>query len=201
MCRIDAALTEWDGCDIYPPSETRYSTFQATRPEDARVMIVGQDPYHGRGQANGMAFSVNYGIKIPPSLRNIFTELKNDVGAESPSHGNLSSWSEQGVVLMNSVLTVPDGQPGGHKNVGWTEVTDRIIGALSERNTGMVFLLWGNYAQGKMPLIDKNRHLVIASAHPSPFSARRGFFGSKPFSRTNEWLQSTGRAPINWALS
>jgi uracil-DNA glycosylase len=164
-------------------------------------MIVGQDPYHGRGQANGMAFSVNYGIKIPPSLRNIFTELKNDVGAESPSHGNLSSWSEQGVVLMNSVLTVPDGQPGGHKNVGWTEVTDRIIGALSERNTGMVFLLWGNYAQGKMPLIDKNRHLVIASAHPSPFSARRGFFGSKPFSRTNEWLQSTGRAPINWALS
>lgn len=188
------------GSNVFPPYEEIFKALTLTPFEKIKVVILGQDPYHGEGEANGLAFSVNKGIKLPPSLRNIFKELKDDVGVDTPNHGDLSSWAKQGVLLLNSILTVEKDKPASHRNIGWEEYTDSIIKEISNKKEHTVFILWGNYAQSKEYLIDTNRHLVIKSTHPSPFSARKGFFGSKPFSRTNEYLSKHGIPIIDWNI-
>jgi uracil-DNA glycosylase len=183
---------------IYPPGTEIFSAFNLTPFNRVKAVILGQDPYHGAGQAHGLCFSVNEGIPKPPSLLNIFKELQADLGVPEPRSGNLTAWAGQGVLLLNAILTVRAGQACSHENRGWEIFTDKAIEELSLRRQHLVFMLWGNYAQAKGKLIDPSRHLVIRSAHPSPFSAERGFFGSRPFSRANQYLRSSCITEIDW---
>lgn len=183
---------------VYPPGKLIFNAFDQCPFEKLKVVILGQDPYHGPGQAHGLCFSVNDGIPFPPSLKNIFKELKADVGKEIPQSGNLTDWAKQGVLLLNATLTVRAHQAGSHQRKGWEEFTDAAIQTASEQKEKLVFLLWGNYAISKKRLIDENKHLVLTSVHPSPLSASRGFFGNRHFSRANEFLQKNGLEPIRW---
>ena len=185
---------------IFPPKARILSALDITDYNDVKVVILGQDPYHGIGEANGLAFSVNDGVKIPPSLKNIYKELHDDLGIEIPKTGNLESWAKEGVLLLNSVLTVEKDKPASHKNIGWETFTDSIIKKLNERDKPIVFILWGNFAKSKKELITNPKHLVLTSSHPSPFSVNYGFFGSKPFSKTNEFLRKNGIKEIDWTI-
>jgi uracil-DNA glycosylase len=183
---------------IYPKGKDIFKAFDFCPVDKVKVVILGQDPYHGKGQAHGLCFSVPEGIRIPPSLLNIYKELKTDVGKEIPLSGNLEHWSDQGVLLLNATLTVRAGQAGSHQNKGWETFTDAVIEKLSRQKEHLVFMLWGAYAQNKGQVIDKGKHYVLESPHPSPFSANRGFFGNKHFSLTNEYLRSKALSTINW---
>ncbi len=183
---------------IYPKKSEYFKALDLTPLDQVKVVILGQDPYHGPGQAHGLCFSVNDGIKIPPSLKNIYKELQSDLGIEIPNSGNLERWAKQGVLLLNSVLTVEDNQPASHQKQGWEQFTDRIVEIVNENCDHVVFILWGAYAQKKASFVNQKKHLVIQSAHPSPLSSHRGFFGSKPFSKTNTWLKKNGQIPIRW---
>lgn len=183
---------------VYPPGKLIFNAFNLCPFDRVKVVIIGQDPYHGPGQAHGLCFSVNDGIAFPPSLVNIFKELKNDMAIEKPASGNLTRWAEQGVLMLNAILTVRAHQAGSHQRQGWETFTDAVIRKLAEEREHLVFILWGGYAQRKGAFIDRNRHLVLASAHPSPLSAYNGFFGNKHFSRTNEYLIAHGEQPIAW---
>lgn len=185
---------------IYPPAPDLFSALDLTPYGSTRIVILGQDPYHAAGQAHGLAFSVRPGVAIPPSLRNIFKELHDDTGARIPNHGCLRSWACQGVLLLNTVLTVREHQPGSHQNRGWERFTDRIIRTLNERPEPVIFLMWGSPAQKKLSLIDSRRSQAILGPHPSPLSAYRGFFGSRPFSKANRILQEWGYPPIDWQI-
>jgi uracil-DNA glycosylase len=185
---------------VYPPGNRIFSAFNRTPFDRVKVVILGQDPYHGRGQAHGLCFSVPHGIALPPSLVNIFTELHNDLGVPIPRHGNLESWADQGVLLLNATLTVRANQAGSHQNKGWENFTDAVINKLSDEKEGLVFILWGRYAMAKEYLIDATRHHVLKAAHPSPFSAHSGFFGCRHFSKTNEILENQGMEPVDWSL-
>lgn len=186
---------------IYPPSSLIFNALNTTPIANVKVVILGQDPYHGPNQAHGLSFSVQKGVAIPPSLRNIFHELKSDLGVEIPKHGNLTHWAEQGVLLLNAVLTVEAGQPTSHQKRGWENFTDHVIDVLNEQREHIVFILWGAYAQKKGQRIDQNKHLVLKAAHPSPLAANRGgFFGCKAFSKTNHYLKQNGIEPIDWQL-
>jgi uracil-DNA glycosylase len=184
---------------IFPAISSIFYAFEWCAPHQIKVVILGQDPYHGLGQAHGLSFSVPTGTALPPSLKNIFLELKNDLAIENKT-GNLESWAKQGVFLLNSVLTVRANSPGSHANKGWEIFTDEVIKLLNNNFEGLIFVLWGNYAIAKKSLINTQKHLVITSAHPSPFSATRGFFGSKPFSKINNYLITIGKTPINWKI-
>ena len=190
---------ERDKYTVYPPINRLFAAFDCTPFDEVKVVILGQDPYHGEGQANGLCFSVADGIRIPPSLSNIFKELKTDVGCEMPKSGNLESWANQGVFLLNATLTVRANTAGSHQNKGWELFTDSVIKTLSDKKENLVFLLWGNYAKAKTVLIDANKHLVLTAAHPSPL-ARGAFFGSKHFSKTNDYLKSKGIQEVDWHL-
>lgn len=183
---------------VYPPGPLIFSAFDHTPFNKVKVVILGQDPYHGPGQAHGLCFSVNRGVDKPPSLMNIFKEIERDLRIPAPPHGNLEHWADQGVLLLNATLTVRARQAGSHQNKGWERFTDAAIRALSEKRNGLVFLLWGNYAGAKEALIDRGKHHVLKAPHPSPLSASRGFFGCSHFSKTNELLQSQGLEPIDW---
>ena len=185
---------------IYPPGSRIFAAFDYTPFDKIKVVILGQDPYHGSGQANGLCFSVNDNIKKPPSLVNIFKELQNDLGIPIPQNGNLEKWAEQGVLLLNATLTVRAGQAGSHQNKGWERFTDSVIQLLSEKKEGLVFLLWGKYAQAKQELIDTTKHHILKAPHPSPFSADRGFFGCRHFSKTNKILRSMGKEEVDWRI-
>jgi uracil-DNA glycosylase len=202
FAELEAFLEEErDQHTIYPPAEDVFNAFQFTPYEEVDVLLLGQDPYHGPDQAHGLSFSVRHGVRQPPSLRNIFKELEDDLGHAPPSHGNLEPWAHQGVMLLNTVLTVRQGEAASHKGEGWEQFTDAVIEALDERDAPLVFLLWGNHAKKKKKKIDTDRHVVIESSHPSPLSARYSFFGSKPFSQINAALTEMGRAPIDWELT
>ena len=183
---------------VYPPMEDIYNALRVTPYASTKVVILGQDPYHGPGQAHGLSFSVRPGVQPPPSLLNIFKEMESDIGCVRPNHGCLLGWAEQGVLLLNTTLTVAQGRPKSHAGHGWETLTDAIIAKLSARQTPMFFILWGAHAQSKVALIDTHRHHIIKSPHPSPLSASRGFFGSRPFSRTNAYLIQDGLDPIDW---
>lgn len=183
---------------IYPPAELVFNAFELCPPKKTKVVILGQDPYHGKGQAMGLAFSVLGGTPIPPSLQNIFKELRSDVGMPIPESGNLSHWANQGVLLLNATLTVEAERAGSHQGKGWEQFTDQIIQTISDKKEHVVFLLWGNYAQAKSSLIDESKHLILTAPHPSPLSAHRGFFGCKHFSQTNEYLKNHAIKPIEW---
>lgn len=185
---------------VYPPRDEMFRALELTPYDRVKVVILGQDPYHGAGEAHGLSFSVKPGVRVPPSLRNILRELHDDIGCALPDHGCLKRWAEQGVLLLNTVLTVRANEPGSHQGIGWERFTDRIIQLLNDREQPLVFILWGNHAQAKRKLIDAERHHVIASAHPSPLAARRGFFGSRPFSRANAFLRQHGMDEIDWSL-
>lgn len=185
---------------IYPDQYDIYNALHFTSFEDTKVVIIGQDPYHGPGQAHGLSFSVKPGVKIPPSLQNIYKELQSDVGCYIPNHGYLVDWTKQGVLLLNAVLTVRAGIPNSHKALGWEMFTDKVIETLNRREKPVVFILWGAYAQQKQQLITSSRHFIIKSPHPSPFSANRGFFGSRPFSRANAFLREIGSGEIDWQI-
>jgi len=185
---------------IYPPGKQIFAAFDNTPFHEVKVVILGQDPYHGQGQAHGLCFSVSKGVNPPPSLKNIFRELRDDLGIPEPAHGNLGSWTRQGVLLLNATLTVRARQPGSHQNRGWEKFTDAAIAALSEKRSGLIFLLWGSYAQAKEGMIDTGKHHVLKAPHPSPFSAARGFFGCRHFSVTNKLLRKQGKEAINWAI-
>lgn len=189
---------EYTSTTVYPRAKEIFAAFEHCKFNEVKVVILGQDPYHGEGQANGLCFSVNDGVKPPPSLVNIFKEIRNDLGKPMPNSGNLVRWADQGVLLLNATLTVRASSPGSHQNKGWEQFTDAAIKALSAQRENLVFVLWGAYAQKKGEVIDRNKHFVIMSPHPSPFSADRGFFGSKPFSKTNEYLRSKGLKEIDW---
>lgn len=182
----------------YPPGKLIFNAFNLCPFDKVKVVIIGQDPYHGPGQAHGLCFSVNDGVPFPPSLQNIFKEIHNDTGAEIPTTGNLTRWAEQGVLLLNATLTVRAHQAGSHQRMGWEEFTDAAIKALSDNREHLVFILWGSYAQKKGAVIDRTKHLVLTSAHPSPLSAYHGFFGNKHFSLTNAYLEKHGQTPIRW---
>ncbi len=186
------------GKTIYPPKERTFEAFRLTPLESTKVVILGQDPYHAPGQAHGLSFSVQDGVRHPPSLGNIFKELYSDLGREVPTSGNLERWANQGILLLNSVLTVERGKPGSHATQGWERFTDYVISAVNQHTEHVVFILWGRYAQNKAHMIDRSRHLIIESPHPSPFSARNGFFGSRPFSRTNQYLIKHNKSEIDW---
>lgn len=186
------------GHTIYPADEHVFSALHLTPYAGVNVLLLGQDPYHGPGQAHGLCFSVLPGVAPPPSLVNMFKELQSDLGLPPPAHGNLAKWAEQGVLMLNTVLTVRAGQPNSHKGQGWERFTDAIISAVNARTDPVVFVLWGNHAQKKRALIDERRHTIIQSAHPSPLSARNGFFGSKPYSKINEALRLAGKPAIDW---
>lgn len=186
---------------VFPPARQIFNAFDRCPFSQVKVVILGQDPYHGPGQANGLCFSVNDGVTKPPSLINIFKELEDDLGESRPATGNLEGWADQGVLLLNATLTVQAHQAGSHQNKGWEQFTDRVVATLVNQNSNLVFILWGSYAQKKGAVIDTRRHLVIRSAHPSPLSAHRGFFGSRPFSRTNKYLQEHGKPPIIWQIN
>ncbi|HYN31787.1 MAG TPA: uracil-DNA glycosylase [Ilumatobacteraceae bacterium] len=186
---------------VYPPSDDVFAALHLTPYADTRVVILGQDPYHGPQQAHGLCFSVRPGVRIPPSLTNIHKELHDDLGLPIPDHGNLEAWARHGVLLLNTTLTVRAGQAASHQKHGWETFTDHIIEVVSDKPEPVVFVLWGNSARRKRALIDTTRHVVIESAHPSPLSAHNGFFGSKPFSRANAALVAAGREPIDWSLA
>ena len=188
------------GKAIYPPGPRIFAALDATPFDAVKVVILGQDPYHGPGQAHGLCFSVLPGVAVPPSLENIFKELERDLGIPVPDHGCLLPWARQGVLLLNSVLTVERGTPGSHQGKGWEGFTDACIEALDREREGLVFLLWGSYAQKKGAFIDTSKHLVLKGVHPSPLSAHRGFFGSKHFSKINAYLKERGQTPIDWSL-
>jgi uracil-DNA glycosylase len=190
--------TEYKTYRVYPPGKLIFNAFEHCSFDNLKVVIIGQDPYHGVGQANGLCFSVNEGITKPPSLINIFTEIKNDIGNEIPTSGNLERWAKQGVLLLNATLTVRSNSPGSHQNKGWEVFTDAVIQKISDEKNSIVFLLWGAYAQKKGMVIDASKHLVLKSAHPSPFAAHKGFFGNRHFSKANEYLISKNLAPIEW---
>lgn len=183
---------------VYPPAEHVFKAFESCSLLNLKVVIIGQDPYHGQGQAHGLSFSVDHGVPIPPTLRNIFKELKSDLNVPIPTSGNLAHWANQGVFLLNATLTVQSKSPGSHQKQGWEEFTDHVIGLISEQKSNVVFILWGAFAQKKMNLINETKHLIIRSVHPSPFSARNGFFGSKPFSKTNDYLTKHSQEAIKW---
>lgn len=193
-------LQEYRTRTIYPPSQDIFNAFEFTPLEDVKVVILGQDPYHEPGQANGLCFSVHKGVQIPPSLVNIYKELHDDLGCTIPDNGDLTKWAKQGVMLLNTVLTVRAHQANSHKSIGWEEFTDAAIRILADQARPMVFILWGGQARKKKSMIYRPEHLVIESAHPSPLSAYHGFFGSKPFSRCNEYLKEHGIAPIDWQI-
>ncbi|MEX2414533.1 MAG: uracil-DNA glycosylase [Paenibacillaceae bacterium] len=186
--------------EVYPEEQDIFSALQLTPLNAVKVVILGQDPYHGAGQAHGLSFSVKPGVKVPPSLRNIYKELAADVGCIIPNHGHLTSWAKQGVLLLNTSLTVRANEAGSHRGMGWELFTDRIIQVLNTRQRPIVFLLWGNPAQEKQTLITSPHHYILPTAHPSPLAAYRGFFGSRPFSRTNDFLISIGSTPIDWQI-
>lgn len=185
---------------IYPESKNIFNAFNTTPLERVKVVIIGQDPYHGPGQAHGLCFSVKPGVPAPPSLKNIFKELERDLNMPVPSHGCLQSWAEQGVLLLNATLTVEQGRAGSHQGKGWEEFTDRAIQLVNEHCSGVVFLLWGSYAQKKGQWVDPHKHLILRSPHPSPLSAHRGFIGNGHFSNTNAYLQQQGKTPIDWRI-
>ncbi len=191
---------EYEHHTIFPERNHIFRALNETPYENVKVVILGQDPYHGEGQAQGLSFSVQPEKKLPPSLRNIFTELCDDMKCDKPENGSLVKWSKQGVLLLNTVLTVREGQPNSHKGKGWEILTDEIIHVLNDREKPIVFILWGKHAQAKKQLITSEQHLIIESPHPSPFSARKGFFGSRPFSKTNEFLKQNGIDEIDWTL-
>lgn len=191
---------EYASQKIHPDMYHIFEALQITPYEEVKVVILGQDPYHGAHQAHGLSFSVQPGVRVPPSLQNIYKELQSDLGIEPVDHGYLVSWAKQGVLLLNTVLTVRQGQAYSHRGKGWERLTDKIIEKLNEREKPIVFILWGKPAQEKIPMIDTSKHIIIKSPHPSPFSANRGFFGSKPFSRTNNALIALGEEPIDWRL-
>lgn len=184
----------------FPPEKMIFNAFEKCSFENTKVVILGQDPYHGDGQAHGLSFSVPDGVKFPPSLRNIFKELSSDMEIQVPFQGNLTGWAEQGVLLLNATLTVRKSTAGSHQKQGWEEFTDSVIKTISEKKKDVVFVLWGKFAERKTELIDNSKHLIITSSHPSPFSAHRGFLGSKPFSKTNAFLVSKGKKGIDWGL-
>ncbi len=191
---------EYAELSVFPPAQDVFRVFRLTDPETVRVVILGQDPYYRRGQAEGLAFSVPLGVKSPPSLKNIFKELHSDLGLEIPEQGSLEVWARQGVLLLNTVLTVREGKPGSHRGCGWEEFTDFVIKKISALSNSTVFFLWGGDAHKKERLIDSERNLVLKAAHPSPLSAHRGFLGCRHFSKANEFLIYRGRKPVNWGL-
>ncbi|MCB9025858.1 MAG: uracil-DNA glycosylase [Bdellovibrionaceae bacterium] len=186
---------------IFPRGVEFFSALNSTPLDQVKVVIIGQDPYHGPNQAHGLCFSVKPGVKIPPSLVNIYQELKNDIGFKPPTHGYLQEWAEQGVLLLNATLSVEEGRAGSHQNKGWEQFTDKVIHVLSETQKNLVFMLWGSYAQKKGSAIDTTKHLVLKAPHPSPLSAYRGFLGCKHFSKTNVYLKKVGKTPIHWQIS
>lgn len=196
----DFLLQEKNNYSVYPPGSQIFKAFDQTPPQSVKVVIIGQDPYHGPGQAHGLCFSVNDGIQHPPSLRNIFKEIENDLGHPYPKSGNLEPWAKQGVLLLNATLTVRARTAGSHQKKGWEKFTDTVISRLAKQQDGLIFLLWGSYAIAKRQLIDENKHYVLTSVHPSPLSAHRGFFGNKHFSRVNDILKSQQKQPINWQI-
>jgi uracil-DNA glycosylase len=190
---------EYTSYTCFPPSNQIFAAFQHCSFEKVKVIIIGQDPYHGQGQANGLCFSVNDGIKHPPSLMNIFKELESDIGKPYPESGNLEAWAKQGVLLLNTILTVREGAAGSHQNKGWETFTDRVIKTISDKKEKVIFLLWGGYAQRKAKLIDEAKHHILVCGHPSPLSANRGYwFGNKQFSKTNSLLEQVGQTPLVW---
>ena len=189
---------EYKNHTVYPPGPLIFNAFEKCSFNDVKVVIIGQDPYHNPGQANGMAFSVADGVKIPPSLQNIFKEVKDELGKPIPGSGNLERWAEQGVLLLNATLTVRANKPGSHQKKGWEEFTDAVIKLISEEKEHIVFMLWGAYAQKKGSIINDTRHLVLKSAHPSPFAANRGFFGNNHFIKANNYLESKGKKSVDW---
>lgn len=190
---------EYNQFAVYPPREFLFQALKLTSYAETKAVILGQDPYHGPGQAHGLSFSVLPGVRIPPSLRNMYKELSSDLGIPAPHTGTLTPWAQQGVLMLNTVLTVRDGEPASHQGKGWERFTDAVIEALNRRAKPVVFVLWGSHAQKKGEKIDLTRHDVISSAHPSPLAARRGFFGSRPFSRINDFLRDHGEEPIDWS--
>ncbi|WP_405418807.1 uracil-DNA glycosylase [Marinobacter flavimaris] len=194
------AAEEQAGKVLFPASQHCFNALNSTPLDNVRVVILGQDPYHGPGQAHGLCFSVRPNVAIPPSLVNIFKEIQDDLGIAPPDHGCLQPWAEQGVLLLNSVLTVVQGQAGAHQGKGWETFTDKVIETINREREGVVFLLWGSYAKKKCQHIDRNKHLVLDGPHPSPLSAYRGFFGCKHFSKANDWLEQQGKPTVNWAL-
>jgi len=203
MCELRAFLLreQQAGKVIYPSMSQLFNAFELTPFDQVKVVILGQDPYHGEGQAHGLCFSVQDGVRPPPSLKNIFKEINRELGFEFADKGCLTSWAEQGVFLLNSVLTVEQGKAGAHQGKGWERFTDRVIDVLNDECDGVVFLLWGKYAQSKASMIDQARHHVLISSHPSPFSAHRGFLGNEHFIKANEYLQAQGEKPIDWRLN
>jgi len=198
---LDSYLKSKKNLNIYPPKDSWFKALEYSSFDKTKVIILGQDPYHQEGQAEGLSFSVPKGIVIPPSLRNIFKELQSDdVSFSKPEHGNLVSWANQGVLLLNSVLTVEQNSPASHANKGWENFTDKVIQILSSNKTNLVFILWGAYANKKSELIDSSKHLILSAPHPSPFSAYKGFFGSRHFSKTNNYLESTNQVAIDWSI-
>lgn len=192
-------MQEYDKKTIYPPKDYIFNALKLTSYENTKVVIVGQDPYHGEGEAHGLSFSVQKGIKIPPSLQNIYKELYDDLGIFPKDNGDLTGWAEEGVLLLNAVLTVEKDKAASHRNLGWEPMTDYIIKVLNKKEESVVFILWGNFAKEKAKLITNPKHYIITSPHPSPFSAYSGFFGSKPFSKTNNYLMNHGIKPIDWS--
>ncbi|MBX0331736.1 uracil-DNA glycosylase [Pontibacter sp. HSC-14F20] len=189
---------EYTSQKVYPPGNQIFNAFEHCPFDQVKVVILGQDPYHGPNQANGLAFSVKDGVRIPPSLVNVFKEIKNDLGKDIPTTGNLERWAEQGVLLLNATLTVRAGDAGSHQKKGWEEFTDAVVRKVNDLKTGVVFMLWGAYAQKKGAFIDESKHLVLKAAHPSPFAADRGFFGTHHFSKSNEYLNAQGKETIDW---
>ena len=194
----DFVKAEYASETVYPPGKLIFKALDHTPFDRVKVVILGQDPYHGPGQANGLCFSVNPKIPLPPSLKNIFKEIKNDLGVSVPDNGDLTRWADQGVLMLNATLTVRAHSPGSHQSKGWEQFTDEVIRQLSEKREGVVFLLWGSYAGKKGSVIDRTKHLVLRAPHPSPLSAHRGFFGCSHFSRTNTYLEKSGKKPIRW---
>lgn len=196
---LESTLEEkYESGEVFPPREQIYTAFELTPFENVRVVILGQDPYHGKGQSHGLAFSVNDGVKIPPSLRNMYKELESDLGIRRTT-GSLKDWAKEGVLLLNTVLTVDANQANSHRGLGWEPFTDGIISHVSDNLEHVVFILWGKPAQKKEKLIDASKHCIIKSTHPSPLSAHRGFFGTRPFSRANDYLEAHGRKPVDWS--
>ncbi len=192
---------EYSTHTVYPATENVFNALKYTPYSEVKVLLLGQDPYHGAGQAHGLAFSVQKGIKIPHSLVNIFKELQNDLGITPPTHGCLIDWTKQGVMLLNTVLTVREGEPNSHKKIGWTTFTDKIIEILNQREDPVIFLLWGKNAMEKLPLITNSHHFVLSTVHPSPLSASRGFLGCRHFSKVNDILSQIGKSPIDWRIA
>lgn len=195
---VEFIRNEYATRTVYPPARLIFNAFDSCPVDDVKVVIIGQDPYHGAGQAHGLCFSVNDGVQFPPSLRHIFKEISNEYGCEAPLSGNLQRWADQGVFLLNATLTVREGEAGSHQRHGWEQFTDAVIEALASRRSNVVYMLWGAYAISKSKLIDKERNMVLTSPHPSPLSAHRGFFGNGHFKKANDYLESHGIAPVKW---